>query len=259
MLYVAESSGAVFDRRMKALGRLPSVYEGVLAEAGAASPMKRGLGRPPRAPPRGMRVRGRRRSRKRGRRGLPPRGSADAVKQLYWAKQALEAPGARGRRARSNTTRGRNPGRPRRAQARPGDGGRSGVHPRARAVGGAHEPRPRIGGCAPPPHSARVARARRAGLPRVRRHVVRHGDRQSRRGGELGRRARRLNSQLAAAQGHAADGRRPARLRGRPQGRCGRAERPPGDHGRHRPAFRGRQTDADLCRPGRRWARPSAS
>jgi hypothetical protein len=36
MLYVAESSGAVFDRRMKALGRFPSVYEGVLAESGGA-------------------------------------------------------------------------------------------------------------------------------------------------------------------------------------------------------------------------------
>ncbi len=34
MLYVAESSGAVFDRRMAALGAYPSVYEGVLAEAG---------------------------------------------------------------------------------------------------------------------------------------------------------------------------------------------------------------------------------
>jgi hypothetical protein len=34
MLYVAESSGAVFDRRMKALGKHASVYEGVLAEAG---------------------------------------------------------------------------------------------------------------------------------------------------------------------------------------------------------------------------------
>ena len=34
MLYVAESSGAVFDSRMKALGRYPSVYEGVLAESG---------------------------------------------------------------------------------------------------------------------------------------------------------------------------------------------------------------------------------
>ena len=33
MLYVAESSGAVFDRRMKALGKYPSVFEGVLAEA----------------------------------------------------------------------------------------------------------------------------------------------------------------------------------------------------------------------------------
>ena len=38
MLYVAESSGAVFDRRMKALAGYPSVYEGVLAEAGAAVP-----------------------------------------------------------------------------------------------------------------------------------------------------------------------------------------------------------------------------
>jgi len=38
MLYVAESSGAVFDRRMKALGGYASVYEGVLAEAGAAVP-----------------------------------------------------------------------------------------------------------------------------------------------------------------------------------------------------------------------------
>jgi hypothetical protein len=36
MLYVAESSGAVFDRRMKALAKHPSVYDGVLAEAGAA-------------------------------------------------------------------------------------------------------------------------------------------------------------------------------------------------------------------------------
>ena len=34
MLYVAESSGAVFDRRMAALGAYPSVYEGVLAESG---------------------------------------------------------------------------------------------------------------------------------------------------------------------------------------------------------------------------------
>ena len=34
MLYVAESSGAVFDRRMKVLGTYPSVYEGVIAEAG---------------------------------------------------------------------------------------------------------------------------------------------------------------------------------------------------------------------------------
>jgi hypothetical protein len=33
MLYVAESSGAVFDRRMKALGKYPSVLEGVLAES----------------------------------------------------------------------------------------------------------------------------------------------------------------------------------------------------------------------------------
>jgi hypothetical protein len=38
MLYVAESSGAVFDRRMKALGNYPSVFEGVLAESGAKSP-----------------------------------------------------------------------------------------------------------------------------------------------------------------------------------------------------------------------------
>jgi hypothetical protein len=38
MLYVAESSGAVFDRRMKTLGRYPSVYEGVLAEAGVKAP-----------------------------------------------------------------------------------------------------------------------------------------------------------------------------------------------------------------------------
>jgi type IV secretion system protein TrbE len=37
MLYVAESSGAVFDGRMKALGKYPSVYDGVLAEAEAAS------------------------------------------------------------------------------------------------------------------------------------------------------------------------------------------------------------------------------
>ncbi len=33
MLYVAESSGEVFDSRMKALGRHPSVFDGVLAEA----------------------------------------------------------------------------------------------------------------------------------------------------------------------------------------------------------------------------------
>jgi hypothetical protein len=38
MLYVAESSGAVFDRRMSALGRYPSVLEGVLAESGAHRP-----------------------------------------------------------------------------------------------------------------------------------------------------------------------------------------------------------------------------
>jgi hypothetical protein len=38
MLYVAESSGTVFDSRMKALGRHPSVYEGVLAEAGVGHP-----------------------------------------------------------------------------------------------------------------------------------------------------------------------------------------------------------------------------
>jgi len=34
MLYVAESSGPVFDSRMTALGKYPSVYEGVLAESG---------------------------------------------------------------------------------------------------------------------------------------------------------------------------------------------------------------------------------
>jgi len=33
MLYVAESSGAVFDQRMRALVRYPSAYEGVLAES----------------------------------------------------------------------------------------------------------------------------------------------------------------------------------------------------------------------------------
>jgi hypothetical protein len=38
MLYVAESSGAVFDSRMKVLGRYPSVYEGVLAESGVRTP-----------------------------------------------------------------------------------------------------------------------------------------------------------------------------------------------------------------------------
>jgi hypothetical protein len=38
MLYVAESSGAVFDRRMKVLGSYASVYEGVLAEAGVKVP-----------------------------------------------------------------------------------------------------------------------------------------------------------------------------------------------------------------------------
>ena len=37
MLYVAESSGAVFDRRMQALGKYPSVYEGVIAEASGRS------------------------------------------------------------------------------------------------------------------------------------------------------------------------------------------------------------------------------
>jgi len=35
MLYVAESTGEVFDGRMRALKAYPSVYEGVLAEAGA--------------------------------------------------------------------------------------------------------------------------------------------------------------------------------------------------------------------------------
>jgi hypothetical protein len=38
MLYVAESSGAVFDGRMAALGRYPSVHEGVLAESRKAPP-----------------------------------------------------------------------------------------------------------------------------------------------------------------------------------------------------------------------------
>jgi hypothetical protein len=38
MLYVADSTGAIFDRRMKALGKYPSVYDGVLAEAGACDP-----------------------------------------------------------------------------------------------------------------------------------------------------------------------------------------------------------------------------
>jgi hypothetical protein len=38
MLYVAESSGSVFDSRMKALGGYPSVYEGVLAESGVKAP-----------------------------------------------------------------------------------------------------------------------------------------------------------------------------------------------------------------------------
>ena len=38
MLYVAESSGAVFDRRMKALGKYPTVLEGVLAESTGGSP-----------------------------------------------------------------------------------------------------------------------------------------------------------------------------------------------------------------------------
>lgn len=38
MLYVAESSGAVFDRRMKALGKYPSIYEGVLAESAGRTP-----------------------------------------------------------------------------------------------------------------------------------------------------------------------------------------------------------------------------
>jgi hypothetical protein len=38
MLYVAESSGAVFDRRERALARYPSVYAGVLAESAAAAP-----------------------------------------------------------------------------------------------------------------------------------------------------------------------------------------------------------------------------
>ncbi len=37
MLYVAESSGAVFDGRMKALGKYPSIYDGVLAESGVAA------------------------------------------------------------------------------------------------------------------------------------------------------------------------------------------------------------------------------
>jgi hypothetical protein len=38
MLYVAESSGAVFDRRMKELGKYPSVIEGVLAESSGGAP-----------------------------------------------------------------------------------------------------------------------------------------------------------------------------------------------------------------------------
>jgi len=35
MLYVAESTGEVFDRRMRALRNHPSIYEGVLAEVDA--------------------------------------------------------------------------------------------------------------------------------------------------------------------------------------------------------------------------------
>ena len=38
MLYVAESSGSVFDRRMKVLSGYPSVFEGVLAEARSHRP-----------------------------------------------------------------------------------------------------------------------------------------------------------------------------------------------------------------------------
>jgi hypothetical protein len=38
MLYVAESSGEVFDRRTKALAGYPSVFEGVIAESGGKAP-----------------------------------------------------------------------------------------------------------------------------------------------------------------------------------------------------------------------------
>jgi hypothetical protein len=38
MLYVAESSGEIFDRRAKALAKYSSVYEGVLAESGGKGP-----------------------------------------------------------------------------------------------------------------------------------------------------------------------------------------------------------------------------
>jgi len=38
MLYVAESTGAVFDSRMQALRRYPSAFEGVMAEARGGVP-----------------------------------------------------------------------------------------------------------------------------------------------------------------------------------------------------------------------------
>jgi len=38
MLYVTESSGAVFDRRMRALNGYPTIYDGVLAESGVRPP-----------------------------------------------------------------------------------------------------------------------------------------------------------------------------------------------------------------------------
>jgi hypothetical protein len=38
MLYVAESSGAVFDRRMQALARYPTVFDGVIAESSGGKP-----------------------------------------------------------------------------------------------------------------------------------------------------------------------------------------------------------------------------
>jgi hypothetical protein len=100
MRYVAESSGEVFDDRRRALLPYPSVYDGVMAEVGrrarrAAAGLAAGLGL---VAALGLSGGCRSETATAGYRdGVDAGyvlGSADAVKRLYWARQALEDPAA---------------------------------------------------------------------------------------------------------------------------------------------------------------------